>query len=124
MRPTRLIKRYLNRKLYDTVDSTYVKLDEIAKFLRSGEDVIVVDNASKRDITKSTLIQLIFEAERKVEDAAPLSLLKEVARASNGTFTRFIQSLGHRTQEDDTILASPPNLETPNERPRANVLNQ
>ncbi len=61
---TRVIKRYANRKLYDTRDSKYVTLDRNAEFVRNGEDVKVIDNGSKADITKVTLAQIIYEEQK------------------------------------------------------------
>ena len=62
--PIRVIKRYANRKLYDTRDSKYVTLDRIAELVRNGEEVKVVDNRTKRDLTKVTLAQIIYEEQR------------------------------------------------------------
>ena len=61
----KVIKRYTNRKLYDTVESRYVTLDEIARMIRAGDEVRVLDNASQQDLTAATLAQIIFEEERK-----------------------------------------------------------
>ncbi|MEM6961055.1 MAG: polyhydroxyalkanoate synthesis regulator DNA-binding domain-containing protein [Myxococcota bacterium] len=63
----RLVKRYANRKLYDTRDSRYVTLQQIAEFVRDGEDVCIVDNRSKEDLTSVTLAQIIYEEEKKGE---------------------------------------------------------
>ena len=60
----RVIKRYANRKLYDTRDSKYVTLDRIAELVRSGEAVKVLDNRSKADLTKITLAQVIYEEQK------------------------------------------------------------
>jgi polyhydroxyalkanoate synthesis repressor PhaR len=60
----RVIKRYANRKLYDTRDSKYVTLDRIAEFVRNGEEVKVLDNRSKKDLTKVTLAQIIYEEQK------------------------------------------------------------
>ena len=60
----RVIKRYANRKLYDTHDSKYVTLDRIAELVRNGEEVKVLDNRSKKDMTKVTLAQIIYEEQR------------------------------------------------------------
>ncbi len=57
----RVIKRYANRKLYDTHDSKYVTLDRIAELVRNGEEVKVLDNKSQKDLTKVTLAQIIYE---------------------------------------------------------------
>ncbi len=63
MKEVKIIKRYQNRKLYDTHESSYVTLDEIAKMIKSGEDLRVIDNKTKNDITASTLTQLLYESE-------------------------------------------------------------
>lgn len=60
----RVIKRYANRKLYDTRDSRYVTLDRIAELVRNGEEVKVLDNRSKQDLTKTTLAQIIYEEQK------------------------------------------------------------
>jgi polyhydroxyalkanoate synthesis repressor PhaR len=60
----RVIKRYSNRKLYDTRDSKYVTLDRIADLVRNGEEVKVIDNGSKADLTKVTLAQIIYEEQK------------------------------------------------------------
>jgi polyhydroxyalkanoate synthesis repressor PhaR len=65
MSSVRLIKRYANRKLYDTSDSRYVKLDEIAEFLDGGEEFRIIDNETKEDITRITLAQILVRRGRK-----------------------------------------------------------
>ncbi|HEY8926701.1 MAG TPA: polyhydroxyalkanoate synthesis regulator DNA-binding domain-containing protein [Polyangia bacterium] len=65
MTTARTIKRYANRKLYDTRDSRYVTLDHIAAMVREGDDVKVVDNTTRADLTTATLAQIIFEEEKK-----------------------------------------------------------
>lgn len=61
----RVIKRYANRKLYDTRDSRYVTLLQIAEYVRQGEDVSIIDNTTKEDLTNITLAQIVYEEERK-----------------------------------------------------------
>ena len=61
----KIIKRYQNRKLYDTVDSCYVTLEDIRDMIKMGEDVRVIDNATKEDLTSVTFAQIIFEEEKK-----------------------------------------------------------
>jgi len=63
----RLVKRYRNRKLYDTRDSRYVTLQRIAEYVRTGEDVQIIDNKTKEDLTNVTLAQIIYEEEKKGE---------------------------------------------------------
>ena len=84
MKEVKIIKRYQNRKLYDTQQSCYVTLDDIAKMIRSSEDVMVIDNKTKNDITAATLTQIIFEAEKKASQYAPLFTLREII-PSGGT---------------------------------------
>jgi polyhydroxyalkanoate synthesis repressor PhaR len=61
----RTIMHYSNRKLYDTTESHYVTLTELAALLRQGEEIWVIDKATKRDLTAATLAQIIFEEERR-----------------------------------------------------------
>ena len=62
---TIIIKRYPNRKLYNTDTKTYITLDAIAALIRKGQSVQVVDNATGDDLTALTLSQIIFEQEKK-----------------------------------------------------------
>ena len=66
----RIIKRYANRKLYDTRDSRYVTLQQIAEYVRGGEEVSIIDNTTKEDLTNVTLAQIVYEEERKSGQAA------------------------------------------------------
>ena len=61
----KIIKRYGNRKLYDTEQSSYVILSDIAKMVRNQENIQIIDNEKGDDITHSTLTQIIFGAEQK-----------------------------------------------------------
>lgn len=93
MKDVRIIKRYQNRKLYDTFQSCYVTLEEIAQIIREGNEIQVIDNKTKNDITYMTQIQLLFDQERKSVNAGDTELLKEVIRSEEGTFTGYIRSL-------------------------------
>jgi polyhydroxyalkanoate synthesis repressor PhaR len=90
----KIIKRYQNRKLYDTQQSCYVTLDDIAKMIRTNEEVMVIDNKSKNDITAATLTQIIFEAEKKASQYAPLFTLREIIQNGNGSISSFLAKLG------------------------------
>jgi polyhydroxyalkanoate synthesis repressor PhaR len=92
MKETKIIKRYQNRKLYDTHESSYVTLDEIAKMIKSGEDLRVIDNKTKNDITASTLTQLLYESEKKAKTQPSVELLKEIIRHGDGSFSGYIQA--------------------------------
>ena len=90
MKETKIIKRYQNRKLYDTHESSYVTLDEIAKMIKSGEDLRVIDNKTKNDITAATLTQLLYESEKKAKTQPSVELLKEIIRHGDGSFSGYI----------------------------------
>jgi len=64
-KPRRVIKRYSNRKLYDTKDSRYVTLLQIAEMVRTGEEVQIIDNNTKEDLTEVTLAQIIYEEQKQ-----------------------------------------------------------
>ncbi len=74
----RVIKRYSNRKLYDTKDSRYVTLLQIAEMVRAGEEVQIIDNNSKEDLTEVTLAQIIYEEQKAHSRNVPLQTLKEL----------------------------------------------
>ncbi len=61
----RMIKRYSNRKLYDTTDSRYVTLHQIAGLIRNGDEIRVLDKTTQQDLTASTMAQIIFEEEKR-----------------------------------------------------------
>jgi polyhydroxyalkanoate synthesis repressor PhaR len=88
--PAKVIKRYANRKLYDTGDSRYVTLEEIGEMVKQGLEVAVVDNRSKRDLTAVTLAQIIFEEEKK-RNRMPLAMLRDIIRNGGETISGFIQ---------------------------------
>jgi polyhydroxyalkanoate synthesis repressor PhaR len=77
-RPRRIIKRYSNRKLYDTKDSRYVTLLQIAEMVRAGEEVQIIDNNTKDDLTEITLAQIIYEEQKAHSRSVPLQTLKEL----------------------------------------------
>jgi len=89
-REPKIIKRYTNRKLYDTVESRYVTLDEIAEMIKQGSEVKIVDNKTKEDLTSVTLAQIIFEEEKK-KNQMPLAVLREIIRRPGESLQLFIQ---------------------------------
>jgi len=76
----RLIKRYESRKLYDTEESRYVSLEEIAAWVRQGQEVRVVDNATGADVTPQTLTQIILDEGRRGTSFLPSELLHDLVR--------------------------------------------
>jgi len=89
-RPPKIIKRYTNRKLYDTVESRYVTLDEIAEMVKAGAEVQIIDNRTKEDLTSVTLAQIIFEEEKKTS-RMPLGMLRDIIRTGGEKITEFIE---------------------------------
>jgi len=87
---TVLIKKYGNRRLYDTSDSRYVNLDDIAGFVREGKDVKVVDAKSGQDLTRVTLTQIITEDAKDKPTGLPLELLRQLIVASDEVRQEFI----------------------------------
>ena len=89
MKP-RIIKRYHNRKLYDTRDSCYVTLEEIQDMIQSGEDIQVRDNNTNNDLTSVTLAQIIFEAEKKQKNLFPIATLLSMVRSHGASLREFV----------------------------------
>ena len=79
-----VIKKYANRRLYDTSTSSYVTLDHLSELVRQGIDFEVRDAKSKEDITKAVLTQIIFEHETKGDGALPLSFLRKLIGSYGG----------------------------------------
>ncbi len=75
-----VIKKYANRRLYNTGTSTYVTLEDLAGMVKSGEDFTVVDAKSGEDITRSVLTQIIFEQENKGQNLLPITFLRQLIR--------------------------------------------
>src|SRR3989338_7122296 len=91
MRKTIIVKRYQNRKLYDTQNSTYVTLDDIATMIKQGEDVKIIDNRTKDDLTSVTLAQIIFEEEKKQKSLIPLATLRRIIQEGGGAIKDFFE---------------------------------
>src|SRR3989344_3965255 len=89
---TKIIKRYQNRKLYDTSLSRYITLEDLAKMIRHGDEVVVLDNKTQKDITSNTLTQLIFETEKKTKGLLPVHTLVDIIKMSGGSISHFFQN--------------------------------
>ena len=74
------IKKYANRRLYNTGTSTYVTLEDLANMVKDGEDFIVYDAKNGDDITHSVLTQIIFEQENKGQNLLPIAFLRQIIR--------------------------------------------
>lgn len=90
-----VIKRYPNRKMYDTQAKKYITLDGIAALIRDGEEIQVIDHATGDDLTTLTLTQIIFEQEKKQSGFLPRSVLTGLVQAGGehlGTLRRTLSS--------------------------------
>jgi polyhydroxyalkanoate synthesis repressor PhaR len=99
MAEPRVIKRYANRKLYDTQRSRYVTLDQIAEMIRGGEDVKIVDNNSKEDLTTITLAQIIFEEEKKQKSFLPLGAMRNIIQSGGERIEELVTQAQKRVTE-------------------------
>ena len=86
--PAKIVKRYSNRKLYDTERSKYVTLDEIARMIKAGEEVTIIDNETKEDLTSVTLTQIIYEEEKR-ESRMPLAMLRNLIQTGGTSLQDF-----------------------------------
>jgi polyhydroxyalkanoate synthesis repressor PhaR len=74
------IKKYANRRLYNTGTSTYVTLEDLAEMVKAGEDFVVFDAKTGEEITRSVLTQIIFEQENKGQNLLPIAFLRQLIR--------------------------------------------
>lgn len=88
--PEVLIRKYSDRRLYDTGASRYVKIEDIARMVRDGLDVRVVDGRTNKDITHIVLTQIIVEDAKERQIALPLQLLTQLVRASDKASHEFL----------------------------------
>lgn len=98
MTEARIIKRYANRKLYDTQHSRYVTLDQISEMIRAGDDVKIIDNKTKEDLTSVTLAQIIFEEEKKQRSFLPLQAMRNIIQHGGEQFASLVSQAQKRVQ--------------------------
>ena len=84
------IKKYANRRLYNTAKSSYVTLDHLAQMVRDGEDFVVFDAKTGEDITRSVLAQIIFEEESKGRNMLPVNFLRQLIRLYGDTLQGMV----------------------------------
>lgn len=92
----RLIKRYGSRKLYDTEESRYVSLEELAGWIRRGQEIRVVDNRSGEDVTSQTLTQIISEEGRRGVSLLPNEVLHELIRFGEEAVSSGVEQIQNR----------------------------
>jgi len=85
-----IIKKYANRRLYNTAKSSYVTLDHLAQMVRDGQDFVVNDAKSGEDITRGVLAQIIFEEEAKGQTMLPSAFLRQLIRLYGDSLQGFV----------------------------------
>lgn len=101
----RIIKRYANRKLYDMSESCYITHDEIAALVEAGEEVRIIDNRTKEDLTTITLTQILFEKEKKQRRSLPLATLRNLFQSSGDFIDKHITQpvTNLRAEAEETV---------------------
>ena len=104
-----VIKKYANRRLYNTATSTYVTLEDLSKMVKDGTDFIVYDAKSGEDITRSVLTQIIFEEENKEgNNLLPINFLRQLIRfygdSMQGMVPNYLEfSMGNLMKDQDKL---------------------
>ena len=101
-----VIKKYANRRLYNTATSTYVTLDDLATMVKGGNDFVVYDAKTGEEITRSVLTQIIFEEESKGTNLLPVNFLRQLIRFYGDSMQAFVPgylefSLDNLSKEPD-----------------------
>lgn len=87
-----VIKRYGNRRLYNTETKTYVNYEDLTKLVRDGQDIRVIDSTTKEDVTKAVLIQLILEEEKNKKTILPTEFLFQLLRSREESMQDFFKN--------------------------------
>lgn len=87
-----VIKKYANRRLYNTATSSYVTLDYLADMVKNGQDFVVYDAKTNDDITHSVLTQIIFEEENKGQNLLPIQFLRQLIKFYGDNLQAFVPS--------------------------------
>src|SRR6185295_4301877 len=103
-----VIKKYANRRLYNTATSTYVTLDDLAEMVKQGTDFVVYDAKTGEEITRSVLTQIIFEEESKGQNLLPIKFLRQLIHFYGDSMQAFVpgyleMSMESLTKEQDKL---------------------
>ncbi len=103
-----VIKKYANRRLYNTASSAYVTLDDLSQMVKDGSDFVVHDAKSGENITRQVLTQIIFEEEAKGENLLPIDFLRQLIRFYGDSMQAFVPSylqfsMEHLTREHERL---------------------
>ena len=99
---TLIIKRYGNRRLYNTETQTYVNYQDLIKLVQEGQDIKVIDSTTKEDVTKAVLIQLILEEEKDKKSILPTPFLFQLLRSREESMQDFFTN--HLSASFDAYL--------------------
>lgn len=103
-----VIKKYANRRLYNTSTSTYVTLDHLAEMIKAGTDFVVTDARSGEDITRSVLTQIIVEQEAKGQNLLPIKFLRQIigfyGDSLGGLLPRYLESSMEQFAQNETHM--------------------
>ena len=114
-----IIRKYANRRLYDTNESRYVTIEDLTIMVKSGVDFSVVDVVNGKDLTRFTLIQIILEIESKDHRLLPISVLRQLIRfygdRMEPILSRYLERtmdafLNHNGHAEDALGASLDNI--------------
>ncbi len=89
-----VIKKYPNRKLYNTDSASYISYKDIVEMIKAGDSVIVVDNRTKQDITRFTLTQILFQKEREFLKSLPEGTLETAIKQEHGLLSTSLAAFG------------------------------
>ena len=121
------IKKYANRRLYNTGTSTYVTLEDLAEMVKSGEDFTVFDAKTGEDITRSVLTQIIFEQENKGQNLLPITFLRQLIRFYGDSIQNLIPtyldfSIDSLVREQEKLRGQMTNSTESTKRPRSRAI--
>ena len=106
-----VIKKYPNRKLYNTGSASYISYKDIVEMIKTGDSVSVVDNRTKQDITRFTLTQILFQKEREFLKNLPEETLESAIKQEQGLLFNSLSDLAE--QEGHHISEPMPEAEVP-----------
>lgn len=105
----RIIRKYKNRKLYDTTSSKYVTLDELAEMLKKGDDISVVGHETNEDLTSLVLSEILYDQEKNKKSVLPLELLTNIIKSkesSNYGFMKKFIGLNQDNNEENKVASA------------------
>lgn len=107
-----VIKKYPNRKLYNTDSASYISYKDIVEMIKAGDSVIVVDNRTKQDITRFTLTQILFQKEREFLKSLPEGTLESAIKQEQGLLSTSLAAFGPSSAASSTTAGTGTNSGT------------